>query len=90
MVEGIYTHRAGEKGMAPGNTDGLSLLGKRGNLEIMAQRVTRGATVWLSPGGSPEDFGMSNDDLRMEFPTRQEACAYANSLSVEDICPLLK
>lgn len=56
MVEGIYTHRAGEKGMAPGNTDGLSLLGKRGNLEIMAQRVTRGATVWLSPGGSPEDF----------------------------------
>ena len=33
---------------------------------------------------------MSNDDLRMEFPTRQEACAYANSLSVEDICPLLK
>lgn len=40
--------------------------------------------------GSPEDFGMSNDDLRMEFPTRQEACAYANSLSVEDICPLLK
>lgn len=40
--------------------------------------------------GSPENFGMSNDDLRKEFLSRQEAYAYANSLSVEDICPLLK
>lgn len=40
--------------------------------------------------GSPEDFELSTEDLRMVFPTRQEACAYANSLSVADICPLLK
>lgn len=40
--------------------------------------------------GSTRDMGMSNEDLEKIFPTREEACAYAASLSVENICPLLR
>ena len=40
--------------------------------------------------GSPVDMKLSDTLLEQNFATRAEACAYANSLSVEDICPLLK
>ena len=40
--------------------------------------------------GSPVDIKLSDTLLEQNFATRAEACAYANSLSVEDICPLLK
>lgn len=40
--------------------------------------------------GSPVDMKVASELLEADFATRQEACAYANSLSVEDICPLLK
>lgn len=40
--------------------------------------------------GSPVDMKVASELLEADFATRAEACAYANSLSVEDICPLLK
>lgn len=39
--------------------------------------------------GSTTDMGLSTESLEQTFATREEACAYANSLTVEDICPLL-
>lgn len=39
--------------------------------------------------GSPEDFGLSTEDLSTKFSTRQAACNYAASLDAADICPLL-
>lgn len=40
--------------------------------------------------GSPVDMKVASELLEVDFATRAEACAYAASLSVEDICPLLK
>lgn len=40
--------------------------------------------------GSPVDMKLSGTLLEQNFATREEACAYANSLTVADICPLLK
>lgn len=40
--------------------------------------------------GSPVDMKLSGTLLEQNFATREEAYAYANSLSVGDICPLLK
>lgn len=40
--------------------------------------------------GSPVDMKVASELLEADFATREEACAYANSLTVEDICPLLK
>ena len=36
--------------------DGLKLLAKRGNLEIMQQNIVKGAVVWLVPGESQDDL----------------------------------
>lgn len=40
--------------------------------------------------GSAVDMKLADTLLERSFATREEAYAYANSLSVEDICPLLK
>jgi HD-GYP domain-containing protein (c-di-GMP phosphodiesterase class II) len=53
-LEGLFTHHAAED--AQGSTDGLSLLAKHGDIEIMRQLVTAGATVWLSPGSGENTF----------------------------------
>lgn len=49
-MEGLYTHL----GRQHARSSGLSLLGMQGNLEIMTQRVTRGAAVWLTPADSSD------------------------------------
>ena len=36
--------------------DGLRLLAKQGNLEIMQQHIVKGAVVWLVPGESQDDL----------------------------------
>ena len=36
--------------------DGLRLLAKQGNLEIMQQHIVKGAVVWLVPGESKDDL----------------------------------
>ena len=36
--------------------DGLMLLAKHSNLEVMTQHVDKNATVWLTPGTGEDDF----------------------------------
>lgn len=40
--------------------------------------------------GSPVDMGLATESLEKDFSTREEACAYAASLTVADICPLVR
>lgn len=54
-MEGFFARRAGD-GSMPGMPDGLMLLAKHANLEVMTQRVDKNATVWLSPGTGEDDF----------------------------------
>lgn len=54
-MEGFYARRAGD-GSMPGMADGLLLLAKHSNLEVMTQRVDKNATVWLTPGTGEDDF----------------------------------
>ena len=54
-MEGFYARRAGD-GSMPGVADGLLLLAKHSNLEVMTQRVDKNATVWLTPGTGEDDF----------------------------------
>lgn len=54
-MEGFYARRAGD-GSLQGMADGLLLLAKHKNLEIMTQRVDKNATVWLTPGTDEDDF----------------------------------
>lgn len=54
-MEGFYARRAGD-GSMQGMADGLLLLAKHKNLEIMTQRVDKNATVWLTPGTDEDDF----------------------------------
>ena len=53
-MEGLFTHHAQED--ARGSASGLSLLAKSGDIEIMRQMVTAGATLWLSPGSEENTF----------------------------------
>ena len=53
-MEGLFTHHAQED--ARGSVSGLSLLAKSGDIEIMRQMVTAGATLWLSPGSEEYTF----------------------------------
>ena len=53
-MEGLFTYHAQED--ARGSVSGLSLLAKSGDIEIMRQMVTAGATLWLSPGSEEYTF----------------------------------
>lgn len=54
-MKGFYLHLADET-QCPDKTECLSLLAKKGNFEIMAQRVTRGATAWVYPAEDKQDL----------------------------------
>ncbi len=54
-MEGLYIrnhHTEAEES----NENGLSLLAKHGNLEVMNQHICQGAVVWLTPGEDPDAF----------------------------------
>ena len=53
-MEGLFTHHA--QAGARGSAEGLSLLAKSGDIEIMRQMVTAGATMWLTPGSAENTF----------------------------------
>ena len=56
-MQGFYVNRGGmflnELGFCH---DGLKLLAKRGDLEIMQQNILKGAVVWLVPSGNGQDI----------------------------------
>lgn len=54
-MEGFFARRAGDGSMS-GVADGLQLLAKHSNLEVMTQHVDKHATVWLTPGTGEDDF----------------------------------
>lgn len=55
-MKGLYLHTADE-GAGQGNENQwLTLLAKKGNFEVMTQKVTRGATAWLYPADNPGDM----------------------------------
>lgn len=54
-MEGFYARCAGD-GSMQGMADGLMLLAKHSNLEVMTQHVDKNATVWLTPGTGEDDF----------------------------------
>lgn len=56
-MEGLFYHCAQDtQSQIPGSPEGLSLLAKKGRVEIMTQHVNRGATLWLYAGESPDDM----------------------------------
>ena len=56
-MEGLFYHCAQDaQAQIPGSPEGLSLLAKKGRVEIMTQHVNRGATLWLYAGESPDDM----------------------------------
>lgn len=56
-MEGLFYHCAQDaKVQIPGSPEGLSLLAKKGKVEIMTQHVNRGATLWLYAGEDPDDM----------------------------------
>jgi putative nucleotidyltransferase with HDIG domain len=71
--------------------DGLKLLAKRGNLEVMQQNIVKGAIVWLVPSGNEEDIEfffvhagaieMIGDDFEEKFYPGDSF--YANGLKDE-------
>lgn len=55
-VNGLYLYQGKNNAGNADETQFLSLLAKKGNLEVMTQRVTKGATAWLYPAGDPSDM----------------------------------
>lgn len=53
-MKGLYLHLAQEKGTK--ENEWLSLLAKKGNVEIMTQQVVKGATAWLYPAQNETDL----------------------------------
>lgn len=58
MMNGLYLIRRDELSQQPAHPqmDALKLLAKQGRMEIMYQRILRGASVWLTPGQNEEDL----------------------------------
>ena len=54
-MKGLYLHKA-EESRAGDESQWLQLLAKKGNFEVMTQRVTRGATAWLYPAQDQNDL----------------------------------
>lgn len=55
-MKGLYLHTAAESAGQGGENQWLTLLAKKGNFEVMTQKVTRGATAWLYPAENPGDL----------------------------------
>ena len=55
-MNGLYLYQGQNCTGKADETPFLSLLAKKGNLEVMTQRVTKGATVWLYPASDPADM----------------------------------
>lgn len=53
-MKGLYLHLAEENGTK--ENEWLSLLAKKGNVEIMTQQVVKGATAWLYPAQNETDL----------------------------------
>lgn len=77
-MKGLYLHLAEEKSSK--ENEWLSLLAKKGDLEIMTQQVVKGATAWLYPAENAHDLEfffvhsgkmeivMAEDDVRCIGP----------------------
>ena len=55
-MKGLYLHKADESRAGKDESQWLQLLAKKGNFEVMTQRVTRGATAWLYPAQDSNDL----------------------------------
>ncbi len=55
-MKGLYLHSATESQNHGENDQWLTLLAKRGNFEVMTQKINRGATAWLYPAENTADM----------------------------------
>ena len=56
-MKGLYLHEAARENLnCEDENQFLTLLAKKGNFEVMTQRVIRGATAWLYPAENPGDM----------------------------------
>ena len=55
-MKGLYLHKAAVDLNAGDESQWLQLLAKKGNFEVMTQRVIRGATAWLYPAQDSNDL----------------------------------
>ena len=55
-MKGLYLHKAAVDLNAGDESQWLKLLAKKGNFEVMTQRVIRGATAWLYPAQDSNDL----------------------------------
>lgn len=54
-MDGFFSWHSHQRAFS-GKTEGLALLAKKGNMEIMTQRIGESATAWLSPGDREDNF----------------------------------
>lgn len=70
-MKGLYLHTAQENSPAGDEAQWLTLLAKKGNFEVMTQRVLRGATAWLYPAENAADmefYFVHTGEMEIVFP----------------------